>query len=43
MERGPLKQHADHRETEGIIINPGDLKLSKSWVSSEGYTVIPIQ
>jgi hypothetical protein len=41
--KGPLTQNQDHGETEGIIIMPGDLKLSKSWVSTDGATVIPIQ
>ena len=40
----PLKPVRGHPETRGILITPGDLKLSDSWVStSDGSTVIPIQ
>jgi hypothetical protein len=41
--KGPLTQNEGHNETTGIIIKPGDLKLSQSWVSTDGSTVIPIQ
>ena len=40
---GPLKQTQAHGESTGVIINPGNLRLSQSWVSSDGYTVVPIQ
>lgn len=40
---GPLQRTQDHPETDGIVINPGNLHLSQSWVSSGGYTVVPIR
>jgi hypothetical protein len=43
MTIGPLQAANGHNETRGIIIRPGDLKLSNSWVSTDGATVIPIQ
>jgi len=41
--KGPLAQNQDRPETQGLVIVPGDLKLSNSWVSTNGDTVIPIQ
>lgn len=41
--KGPITPSEGHSETQGIILCPGESKLSAPWVTDKGYIVVPIR